>query len=87
MSLAGELNIVNKRGFINSYPKAQSIKNQNKFVLRKFMKIYKLVLTNSVREYQMTKASNEKSHFSEWKSHVMSSVNEKICTAKNKKLL
>ena len=51
------------------------------------MKIYKLVLTNSVREYQMTKASNEKSHFSEWKSHVMSSVNEKICTAKNKKLL
>ena len=34
------------------------------------------------------KISNDKdihkNHFSEWKSHVMSSVNEKICTLKNK---
>ena len=45
------------RGFINSYPKAQSIENQNKFVLRKFMRKYKLVLINLLREYQMTKVS------------------------------
>ena len=40
-----------------SYPKAQSIENQNKLVLRKLVKKCKLVLINSLRKYQMTKTS------------------------------
>ena len=45
------------REFVNSYPKAQSIENQNKFVLRNLVKKYKLVLLNSLSKYQMIKAS------------------------------
>ena len=48
------LNIVNNERLVNSYPKAQSIENQNKFVLRKLVKKYKPVLSNSLGEYQMT---------------------------------
>ena len=68
------------RGFLMSYSKAQSIKNPNKFVLRKLVKKYKLLLSFEI--------SNDKdihsNHFSESKSHVMSSVTEKNCTLKNK---
>ena len=42
--ITGNLDINNNNRFCNSYPKAESIKNQNKFVLRKLMKKYKLVL-------------------------------------------
>ena len=44
------------RNLSNAHPKAQSIEKQNKSVLRKLMKKYKLVLIHSIREYQMTKA-------------------------------
>ena len=71
------------RDFVNSYPKVQIIENQNKFVLRKLVKKYELVLINLLREYQITKGIPT-NHFSEWKSHVFSSVNEKISTIKNK---
>ena len=57
------------------------------------VKRYKLVLINSLRKYQLTKASTEKistdkgihkNFFSEWKGNFMSSVNEKIHTLKTK---
>ena len=69
------------RGFVKSYPKGQNIENQNKFLLRKLVKKYKLVLINSLRKYQMTKTST-RTIFQ--KSHVISSVNENICTLTNK---
>ena len=64
------------RGFDNSYPKAQSIENQNKFVLRKLVKKYKLL--------KAIDKDIHKNYFSEWKDHVMSSVNEKNCTLKSR---
>ena len=54
--LTGEFNIVNNERILSSYPKFQSIDNQSKFVLRKLVEKYKLVLINSLRLYQMTKA-------------------------------
>ena len=53
--LTGEFNIVNNERILSSYPKFQSIDNQSKFVLRKLVEKYKLVLINSLRLYQMTK--------------------------------
>ena len=47
--ISGNLNIVNNESFGNSYPKAQSIENKNKFDLKKLVKKYKLVLINSSR--------------------------------------
>ena len=64
------------RGFDNSYPKAQSIENQSKFVLRKLVKKYKLL--------KAIDKGIHKNYFSEWKDHVMSSVNEKNCTLKSR---
>ena len=81
--ITGNLILLIMRGFINSFPKAQSIENQNKFVFRKLMKKYKLVFINSLSKYQMSKPSI-RSIFLEWKSHVMSSVNKKNFTLKNK---
>ena len=50
----------------------------------KLGKKYKLALINSLSKYQMTKASIHKNHFLEGKNHVMSSVNQKNYTLKNK---
>ena len=61
--------------FINTYPEAQSMEKENKFVLRKLMKKYKLVLTNSIRAYQMTKTFT-RTIFKNGKVMLM----KKICT-------
>ena len=68
------------RGFVNSYPKAQDIENQNKFV-REEMQIG---IDQFIEKIPSDKDIH-KNHFSEWKSHVMSLVNEKFVPFKKKK--
>ena len=68
------------RSFVNSYPKVQSIENQNKPVLTKLTKKYKMVLISSLREYQMSKASTT-TFFQHGK---VMSAGEKFDTLKNK---
>ena len=58
-------------GFVNSYPKAQNIEDQNKFV-REEMQIG---IDQFIEKIPSDKGIH-KNHFSEWKSHVMSLVNE-----------
>ena len=70
------------RGFVNSYPKARSIKNQNKFVLRKLQ----IKITNCIDQFIEIISNGKSIHnnqFSEWKGHVMPSVDEKNHTLKN----
>ena len=56
--ITGNLNIVNRERLCQLISKgAQSIKTQNKFVLRKLLKKYKLVLISLLSKYQMAKAS------------------------------
>ena len=69
-------------GFVNSYPKARSIENQNIY----FEEAREEIQTGIDQFIERTsnKKGIHKNHFSEWKSHVMSSVNEKIRTLQNK---
>ena len=55
--ITGNYMLLMMRGFVNSYPKTQSIENQSKFVLRKLVKKYELVLINLLNKYQMTNSS------------------------------
>ena len=55
--ITGNLNTVNNEQLRQLISKGQSIENQNQFVFRKLVKNYKLVLINSLTEYQMSKAS------------------------------
>ena len=66
-------------GFVNSYPKAQNIEDQNKFV-REEMQIG---IDQFIEKIPSDKGIH-KNHFSEWKSHVMSLVNGKIRTLQKK---
>ena len=68
------------RGFLNSYPKVQSIENQNIY----FEEAHEEIQTGIDQFIERMSNDIHKNHFSEWESHVMSSVNEKNRILKKK---
>ena len=53
--ITGDVNNAKKGGFVNSYPKVQSMENQEESIFKNLEKKYKLVLINSLRKCQIAR--------------------------------
>ena len=77
------LNIVNNEGLRQLIAKGPKYREPKQICFEEALEEIQTGIDQFIERISNDKGIH-KNHFSKWKSHVMSSVNEKICTLKNK---